>query len=122
MEFKSSLKLVQLIGENSWNESDADYKAMRSVEGLKNIASYASGVGPSISHVLKKRLRKIEVLPLVRTAHELGLVVHPYTLRNDALPKYAENFNDMMDLLFQEANVDGIFTDFPDLAIEYLKQ
>jgi glycerophosphoryl diester phosphodiesterase len=118
-ELNSRLRLVQLIGENAWNEADTDYDRMRMVDSLKKIASYAVGIGPSIGHVLEYKEGKVRVTPLVSEAHSLGLVVHPYTLRNDALPEYVSGFDELLELLFIRANVDGVFTDFPDLAVQY---
>ena len=40
------LRLIQLIGNNSWNEANVDFDQMRSLEGLQEIASYADGIGP----------------------------------------------------------------------------
>ncbi|MGK0297720.1 MAG: glycerophosphoryl diester phosphodiesterase [Gammaproteobacteria bacterium] len=121
-EMNSKLKLVQLIGKNAWNEADTDYNVMRTPEGLKNIASYANGIGPSIDQILASRFGKVTVTELVNEAHKLNLVVHPYTLRKDALPNYASGFDELLELLFDQAGVDGVFTDFPDLAVQFKKQ
>ncbi|MGY8813998.1 MAG: glycerophosphodiester phosphodiesterase [Gammaproteobacteria bacterium] len=118
----SKLKLVQLIGKNSWNEADTDYKLMRTPEGLQNIARYANGIGPSIDHILASRFGKVTVTKLLNEAHKRNLVVHPYTLRKDALPNYASSFDELLELLFDQAGVDGVFTDFPDLAVQINKQ
>lgn len=122
MDLGSDLKLVQLIGENRWNEADTDYRQMRSAAGLKQVAGYADGIGPAIGHVLKSRLGRVHVTALVQEAHELGMVVHPYTLRRDKLPRYVSTFDELLELLFERASVDGIFTDFPDLGVRYLHQ
>jgi len=53
-------------------------------------------------------------------AHALGLLVHPYTFRADDLPEYAESFEHLLHLFFSDLGVDGIFTDFPDLAYKFL--
>ena len=55
---------------------------------------------------------------LVQLAHASGLLVHVYTLRKDQLPSYAESFAHALSLL-KESQVDGLFTDFADLAVEY---
>jgi glycerophosphoryl diester phosphodiesterase len=122
LELNSKLKLVQLIGENAWNEADTDYNVMRTPEGLKDIARYANGIGPSIDHILSSRFGKITVTELVNEAHNLNLLVHPYTLRKDSLPNFVSGFNELIELLFEQAGVDGVFTDFPDLAVQFKKQ
>ena len=56
---------------------------------------------------------------LIRDAHKLGLVVHPYTFRNEA-KHLAANFMDKPAeeyRLFFAAGVDGVFTDYTDTAL-----
>jgi len=50
--------------------------------------------------------------------------VHPYTFRADAgqVAKWAGSFEEMLEAFFFEAGIDGAFTDFPDRAVEFLRQ
>ena len=114
-ELKCSLSLVQLIGENDWKESAADYDQLRTPEGVRSIAEYADGIGPRIEHCVNFNTQMQSVTPsnLVSLAHKAGLVVHPYTLRIDALPKFARDTDHACRVLFEEARIDGIFTDYP---------
>ncbi|NNE38303.1 MAG: glycerophosphodiester phosphodiesterase [Gammaproteobacteria bacterium] len=121
-ELNSKLKLVQLIGENSWNEADTDYNELRTREGLEKIATYANGIGPSIDHIVRHRNGDMQITSLVKDAHNLNLAVHPYTLRKDNLPAYVSAFDELLDILFNQAGVDGVFTDFPDLAVKFKNQ
>ncbi len=107
-ELKSELFLVQLI------EFEEETKQ------LKNFATYADGIGPWYKQILDKRGKdKWEFTSLVEDAHTLGLKVHPYTFRADQLDEFS-SFDEMMQVLFFEANVDGGFTDFPDKMVEFL--
>jgi len=47
------LKLVQLLGENDWGESDTDYEKLKTPAGLRGIAATADGVGPWIGQLIK---------------------------------------------------------------------
>jgi glycerophosphoryl diester phosphodiesterase len=58
---------------------------------------------------------------LVRDAHAAKLAVHPYTLRADELPKFAASTDDALAFLFGEARIDGLFTDFPDTAVQSVR-
>jgi len=54
-------------------------------------------------------------------AHDLKLEVHPYTLRADALPGFATSLEDLLGICFQQAGVDGAFTDHPDRAAAFVR-
>ena len=115
----SQLKLIQLIGENEWNEAETDYKFLQTPEGLKEIATYADGIAPWIPQVLQKQEGAMAygISSLIRNAHTEGLSVHVYTLRADDLPSYVSSFQELVRAILLEANADGIFTDFPDSAV-----
>lgn len=114
-ELDSDLKLVQLIGENSWGDASVDFDQMRTPQGLAAIAQYADGIGVWIPHVVQWPAGGGEptVTTLVRDAHAAGLKVHVYTLRRDQLPLGAKDFAQVHAALLG-AGVDGVFTDFPD--------
>jgi glycerophosphoryl diester phosphodiesterase len=56
---------------------------------------------------------------LVARAHALGLFVHAWTLRIDSefLPRGYHGRPESEFEQFQALGVDGIFTDFPDVAV-----
>jgi glycerophosphoryl diester phosphodiesterase len=122
-ELKVELPLIQLLGENSWGEDGGvDYDFLRSPAGLEQIASYAAGIGPWVEQIYlgKDAQGKAQFSDLVQRAHNHKLLVHPYTLRRDQLPAGVTDFDELMQLLFEQARVDGAFTDFPDLLRNYL--
>jgi len=123
-ELKCKLKLVQLIGENHWKESPTDFDELRTEAGMRAIAEYADGIGPSLSHVVRGRNNHgdVEITNLVWWAHQYNLQVHPYTFRADLVPKYAHDFNELIEIFATQAHVDGVFTDFPDQAAAALKR
>ncbi len=98
-------------------------------EGLRWIASFAQGIGPTLDLVIPKdgTGRLTTPTTLVRDAHAQGLVLHPYTLRNENafLPAdfrrgtdpnaYGDAFGAMRT--YFEAGIDGIFSDQPDTAL-----
>lgn len=109
-ELNSELFLVQLI----------EYP--EEVKQLAHFATYADGIGPWYKQILDKKINnKWLMTSLVEDAHKLGLVLHPYTFRADQLEEFS-SFNEMMQVLFFEANVDGAFTDFPDKMVDFLSK
>ena len=116
-ELGCGLPLVQLIAKNEWNEADTDYGNMLTKEGLQEISSYADGVGPWMGYAIDESGKATDFVEL---AHQCGLVVHPFTFRADQLPAWASTFDDLVASFFA-ANIDGLFSDFPDKAIESIR-
>ena len=99
-ELNSALFLVQLI--------ETKYEARR----LVDFARYADGVGPWYKQIDRN---------FVKEAHELDLKVHAYTFRADDLGEF-KTFNELLDYGFNTLNLEGIFTDFPDKAVQFLEK
>ena len=109
-ELTSELFLVQLM---EFPEETAQ---------LAYFASYADGIGPWYKQVLDKKIDgKWTFTTLVSDAHKLGLQVHPYTFRADQLDGFS-SFDEFLHTFLIDANVDGVFTDFPDLGVTFLQQ
>ena len=118
-EIRTSLPLIQLIGENKWGEDTAaDFEQMRTAAGLAEIARYADGIGPWLPHIIGHEERTLT--DLVPRAHSLGLLVHPYTFRRDELPDGVQDWQQLLTLFIEDAGVDGLFTDFPDEVRRFL--
>lgn len=112
-------KLVQLIGENSWNESDTDYDYLKTPKGLTEIANIATGIGPWLPQLID--IPSQTQTALMAEAKKLGLKVHPYTFRKDQLPEGVTS-TQALDLIFKVLKADGIFTDFTDVVVNYIEQ
>lgn len=113
-EFGARFPMVQLIAENSWGESSINYDNLKTKEGLRDIAPYVKGIGPYFKQLYKVENGKVEKTKLVDWAHELGLKVHTYTHRSDAIPSEFQSEKEFLHFLFNEVKVDGIFSDFGD--------
>jgi glycerophosphoryl diester phosphodiesterase len=122
---KTPLPLIQLIADNSWGEdSQVDYDFLRTPEGLDVVASYADGIGPWLMQIYKGRDAQGQptTTNLVSLAQARGLVVHPFTFRADQLPDGIASFKELLALFITDQQVDGLFTDFPDLVRDYMSQ
>lgn len=103
--------------------------------GLRWIASYAQGIGPTLDLVIPKGPDGRLGTPtgLVRDAHRQGLILHPYTLRNentflpadfrrdrDGVPGAEPGgYGDVFGAYraYFATGIDGIFTDHPDTGL-----
>jgi glycerophosphoryl diester phosphodiesterase len=128
--------LVQLLDSPDIKPGDVlaaggttTYGDLATAAGLKGVAKYADGVGPFKDYIIPRDASGHSLAPtsFVADAHAAGLVVHPYTFRNENqfLPledrrgtdpnAYGNAFAE--DQRFFAAGVDGIFTDNPDTGV-----
>jgi glycerophosphoryl diester phosphodiesterase len=110
--------------------------------GLKEIKTYADGIGPWKPYLLPSKQvdrnndgvmddlnndgkmdeRDRVLLPatdVIKNAHAAGLIVHAYTFRNEPR-RLASDYNGDPKAEYKkmfEIGVDGVFSDFPDTAV-----
>jgi len=112
------LKLIQLIGDNNWDEAKTNYDQLRTADGLRELAKTVDGIGPWINQLyIQQGNDRITDSGIVSMAHAAGLAVHPYTFRKDDLAPGFESYEELLRFLVDELCIDGLFTDFPDLVI-----
>ncbi len=135
-ELGMEIKLVQLMAYTNWRETihydgdkevNLDYDWMLEPGAMKIIAGYADAIGPHYSMLVKGTTNAADARPnhIVAEAHEEHLDVHPFTFRKekDEMPVYADgSFETFMDIFYNKIGVDGLFTDFPDIAAAFLKK
>ena len=123
----TGLRLIQLMDATGGPADGAapSYAAMTTPEGLRAVASYAYGIGPS-----KAMIQDGDAAPttLVADAHAAGLKLHPWTFRaeNTFLPPSLRVGSNPAahGRLIEEINrylalgIDGFFTDFPAIGVE----
>lgn len=120
-DLQSDLKLVQLIGDNSWGESDTDFNSLITRQGFDSIAKLVDGIGPWLLQVMQiSDDGTTDISGLTALAHQFGLFVHAYTLRADQLPEEIGGIENATRFLAQEVGLDGVFTDHPDQVIAAL--
>ncbi|MER7788755.1 glycerophosphodiester phosphodiesterase [Streptomyces sp. NPDC097640] len=125
--------LLSTVNSRPWDFIDAnDPRTVADLvkpEGLKWIASYAQGIGPDLSVIIPRTADGKLGTPtsVVKDAHAAGLVLHPYTMRNENsfLPAdfrrgtdpnaYGDAFGAFKK--YFETGIDGIFSDNPDTAL-----
>ena len=126
--------LIQLIDSTGAPADSAAAGDLRSYDdlvtpaGLRWIARYADGIGPAKDRIHPRDATGSSAQPtsLVHEAHAAGLVVHPFTFRNENqfLPAehrssadptaYGDAFAEYQH--FYRLGVDGVFSDMPDTA------
>lgn len=126
------VRLVQLFGAASAKPFDdpRTYGELATPRGLRNVARYADGIGPPKDAIVPRDASGRSQAPtsLVDDVHDAGLLVHPYTFRNENefLPlelrsstdpaAYGNAFAEYEQ--FFDLGVDGLFSDNADTAVE----
>ena len=109
------------------------YSDLVTPAGLKEIATYAEGIGPSKDRIIPRDAAGFLQAPttLVQDAHAVKLAVHPFTFRNENtfLPAdyrssadptaYGRAFDEYAK--FFATGIDGLFSDNSDTAVEARK-
>ena len=133
------VRLVQLLGGKTAQPYDfvgsgdtRTYADLATPTGLSEIATYADGIGPSKDYIVPRDASGTSLTPtsFVPDAHAAGLLVHPYTFRNEnqflplelrsgggADPNAYGNAIAEYEQFF-DLGVDGLFSDNPDTAVE----
>jgi len=127
---RTRLRLIQLIESKgapvdlSATGDQRSYADLLTPKGLAEVATWADGVGPDkrLVQPISTTGELLEPTTLVADAHAAGLLVHVWTVRSDR-PFLATGYGD--DPLaeprrLRQLGVDGMFTDFPDQAVEAL--
>lgn len=112
--YKSSLMRVQLIAEDSWNETEVKYYKMKSMNGIKKVAEYADGIGPWLGQLKNDP----EILSYAR---QNNLKVHAYTHRVEAVKKMGKTDLDFIRFLVEDLKLDGIFSDQADVVKKMIR-
>ncbi len=117
----TKLRLIQLVDATGGPADGAapSYAAMMTPAGLKQVATYAYGIGPSKAMIDAR---------LVGDAHAAGLRLHPWTYRAEntfLAPPYRRGEDKAAhgDLAGEIAaalrlGIDGFFTDYPLIGVE----
>ncbi|KQO25958.1 glycerophosphodiester phosphodiesterase [Acidovorax sp. Leaf76] len=117
------------------------FASLLTADGLKEVKTYADGIGPWKPYLIPSKQvdankdgkpddlngdgviderDRVMMAPtdVVKNAHAVGLMVHPYTFRSEA-KRLASDFKGDPKAeykLFYNLGVDGVFSDFPDVA------
>ena len=122
----TDVRLIQLLDANGGpaDKVKLSYQQMMTPQGLKEIASYAFGIGPNKAMLWNGT----QASALLSNAHESGLHVHPWTYRaeNVFLPNRFKSTvapeakgdlkGEIVEALGQ--GIDGFFTDYPEIGAQ----
>ncbi|MFI6349634.1 glycerophosphodiester phosphodiesterase [Streptomyces sp. NPDC050560] len=132
--------LLDVAGSRPWDfTTSGDPRTVDDLvtpKGLRWMASFAQGIGPTLDLIIPRDAdgKLLDETTLVRDAHAAGLILHPYTMRNENtfLPadyRTGDDPNAYGDAFgafkrYFDTGIDGVFTDNADTGLlarqEYL--
>jgi glycerophosphoryl diester phosphodiesterase len=135
---KTRLPLVQLLDDGALQFDAAgqrivsvkipqlgDERGGTSPRSLEDVAKYANAIGPWKRQILRDvGAPQLLQTSLIEQAHAAGLRVHTYTFRTEPAtlaPEYHED-PQLEFRQFYALGIDGVFSDFPDVALAARKQ
>ncbi|MGI5453212.1 glycerophosphodiester phosphodiesterase [Streptomyces sp. CA-249302] len=125
--------LLSAAGTRPWDFVEAgDPRTVADLitpKGLREIAGYAQGLGPTLDLVITRKADGSldQETTLVSDAHKVGLILHPYTMRNEnpflpleyrkgtAVDAYGDPFGAFKR--YFATGIDGVFTDNADTGV-----
>jgi glycerophosphoryl diester phosphodiesterase len=113
-ELGCELRLIQLV------DGGPEYAELLTPGGLARLARFAYGLGPHHGQLVATDGSRPRITELPTLARDAGLRVHPYTFRREELPAYAETLEAMIETFIRNVAVDGVFCDFPDVAVRVI--
>ena len=115
--------LVDMDGQMLIDDKDV-HKWLLTEEGVKEVSKYASIYAPWFTHLAlpAEDGKSYTVAPCLKWARDAGMQVHTWTHRSDKLAPGFATEEAMFESMFKEMKLDGMFSDFPDRPIAWLKQ
>lgn len=122
----TDLPLIQLLDDKRMQPYDfflrgdsRTYGDLTTLKELTKIAEYAQEIGAYKRLIVPIGVDKLNSTTLIRDAHAVNLKVHAWTFRNEEqylAPDYQGNPQSEYEQFFR-LGIDGVFSDFPDLAV-----
>lgn len=129
----TNVPLVQLLNDTGQpydfiadpqpqNHNSRTYRDLITPQGLREIADYADAIGVNKRLIIPTKVEGHLLPPtsLLDDAHAQGLQVHGWTFRNEEVflaPDYQGSPN-LEYQQFYRLGIDGVFSDFPDTALQ----
>lgn len=122
--WKGQLAMLIANGGQTLKDDKERHKWLLTEEGIADIAKYATIYAPWFSHLAVPNAdgESYTISKTTELAKKQGMKVHSWTHRSDALLKGFKDSSELLDVAFKQLKIDGLFSDFPDKAMNYLRQ
>lgn len=121
--WKGPLCMLVTASGQGQKDDKAAHAWLQTPEGLAEVAKYATIYAPNFNLLAVPAAdgQGYSLSGLGDAARKAGMRLHSWTLRVDSLPKGVKTPEEALDVAFKQLKLDGLFSDFPDVAVNYLK-
>lgn len=120
--WKGDLAMLVTPGGQHLTDDKKIHQWLTTPEGLAEVAKYANIYAPGFTMLAEPDGKGgYRITELADLARKNGMKVHSWTLRKDQLWPGFQSPDQALDAAFKEIKLDGLFSDFPDYAVEYLR-
>ena len=122
--WQGELAMLVIPGGQHLTDDKKIHDWLLTPEGIAEVSKYATIYAPWFSSlaVPNEDGNGYTINNLADEARKNGMKVHSWTWRKDAPFKGFKNAEDALDVAFRKIRLDGMFSDFPDEMINYLKK
>lgn len=122
--WKGDLAMLVIPGGQHLSDDKAIHDWLLTPEGIAEVSKYATIYAPWFSSLAVPNAdgSGYTVNDLADTARKNGMKVHSWTWRKDSPFKGFKNAEDALEVAFKKIKLDGMFADFPDEMVNYLKK
>ncbi|MDE5832963.1 MAG: glycerophosphodiester phosphodiesterase [Desulfovibrio sp.] len=118
-------ELAMLVTKNGQHLTDDKkvHEWLMTPEGMAEVSKYATIYAPSFALLaVPDDQTGYKITGLADMARKNGMKVHSWTLRKDQLWPGFKSMEQALDAAFKEIKLDGLFSDFPDEVVKYLRK
>lgn len=118
-------ELAMLVTKNGQHLTDDKkvHEWLMTPEGMADVAQYATIYAPGFALLAEPDGEGgYKITELADLARKNGMKVHSWTFRKDQLWPGFKSAEQALDAAFKEIKLDGLFSDFPDEVVKYLRK
>lgn len=120
--WKGELAMLVTKGGQHLTDDKKTHAWLMTPEGMADVAKYATIYAPGFTLLAEPTADGYKITELADLARKNGMKVHSWTLRKDQPWPGFKDTKQELDAAFKEIKLDGLFSDLPDVVVEYLEE
>jgi len=123
VDTKEAQSPLGVYGAETYKDDRKEHEWLMTEEGIREVSKYANIYAPWFGNIcIADDKGGYNLTNHADLARKYGMKVHSWTHRADSLWKPFKSSDEELDVAFKELKLDGLFSDCPDVVIDYLKR